>query len=409
MTWQAPTRNRTAAAMYAEAEHDRNVNPEAYSLDVELIIERAQRFATTSSTDAFLGNWREGLEQYLGSAADDGRLNALGARAIGDQAAGRLAGGVRTAAALSHDPALAARTLQPPIVIVGGWRTGTTFLFRLLGTDPRLRAPLSPELSRPWAFAAMTPEERESFLDQLTAAPNPLAVLNPTLRSVHDFGPRLPEECVIGFGSDMHNWGSSATVRLESYTRWIAAQDFGPSYERYRRVLQLLDRDDGRRFVLKAPAHTPELPHLVRAFPGAVIVHLHRDIVETIASGASLFAVFRSTYSDAVDPIDVGRFQTEQTELWLRRAMQFRSGPDASQATIVDIAYTDLVSSTSAVLERIYAAAEMEPPSGLSGFIGAYHQAQPRHEHGRHVYTPQDFGLDPHEIAERFAFFTPEC
>ena len=77
--------------------------------------------------------------------------------------------------------------------------------------------------------------------------------------------------------------------------------------------------------MLKAPAHLAELDHLVNAFPGAVIVHLHRDIVETIASAASLFAVFRSTYSDEVDPFDVGTFQTEQTELRLRRAVEYRS------------------------------------------------------------------------------------
>ena len=51
---------------------------------------------------------------------------------------------------------------------------------------------------------------------------------------------------------------------------------------------------------------------------------LHRDIVETVASGASLFATFRSTYSDEVDAVDVGRFQANQTELWLRRAIDFR-------------------------------------------------------------------------------------
>ena len=39
------------------------------------------------------------------------------------------------------DPGVAARSLDPPIFITGGWRTGTTFLFRLLATDPQAARP----------------------------------------------------------------------------------------------------------------------------------------------------------------------------------------------------------------------------------------------------------------------------
>lgn len=408
MTWHPPARSDDAQAIYAAAESDRAAKPDAYSLEFDHIVERAMRFGA-SSPDDFLGNWREGLRQYLDSLVGDGRLNAVGVRTMGQQAAAKLAAGARTELALAGDPERANRALQPPIVIVGGWRTGTSFLFRLLGTDPRLRAPLAVELSRPWKIASSAIDERDAILAKLDAVPNPLEILNPTLRIVHDYGPRLPEECVVALGTDMQSWGLPATVRLESYPRWLETQDFAPTYEQYRRVLQLLDDGDGRRFVLKAPAHTPELANLVKAFPGATIIHLHRDLVETIASGCSLFGVFRSTYSDDVDPLDIGRFQTDQTELWLRRAWDFRSSPEAERAKLVDVAYSDLVSSTAAVLERIYEAAEMEPPGDTGRFVAAYHEARPRHEHGRHDYSPEDFGLDRREIAERFAFFTPGC
>src|SRR3546814_8155615 len=126
-------------------------------------------------------------------------------------------------------------------------------------------------------------------------------------------------------GTDLHNWGFTSTTRLDSYARWLADEDLSGTYERYRHAIEALDRADGRRWVLKAPAHTAELDHLVGAFPGAVVVHLHRDIVDTVASGASLFATFRSMYSDEVDAADVGRFQRDQTELWFRRAVQVRA------------------------------------------------------------------------------------
>jgi hypothetical protein len=287
-------------------------------------------------------------------------------------------------------------------VIVGGWRTGTTFLFRLLASDPRLRAPLPAELTAPWRIAGLSAAEREAAIDASGAAHDFLHLLNPRLAAVHDSGPRLPEECVLAMGTDFRNWGFSSTVRLESYSRWLAGENLESSYRTYRRILQWLDAGE-RRWLLKAPGHTPELAHLASVFPGACVVFLQRDIVETIASGASLFATFRSTYSDAVDPVDVGRFLTEQTELWLRRAARFRASERAASLTLVDVDYAELVRDTPAALRRIYAAARLEAPSDLTAMIDAYHAAAPRGARGVHGYQPEEFGLDPARLRERFA------
>ena len=112
---------------------------------------------------------------------------------------------------------------------IAGWRTGTTFLFRLLATDLRLRAPLPAELTAPWRIAGLSPAEREAALDASGAAHDFLHLLNPRLAAVHDSGPRLPEECVLAMGTDFRNWGFSSTVRLESYSRWLAGEDLRPS------------------------------------------------------------------------------------------------------------------------------------------------------------------------------------
>ena len=321
-----------------------------------------------------------------------------------DTAVGRLVAGSRITDFVAADPTIAEATLAPPIVIVGGWRTGTTFLFRLLASDPRLRAPLPAELSAPWRFAQIDADRRDELLDRAAGAHDLLHLLNPMMATVHASGPRLAEECVLAMGTDMRNWGFTSTVRLDTYAAWLANQSLAGSYQRYRLALQLLSARDSRRLVLKAPAHTAELDHVAATFPGAVIVHLHRDIVETIASGASLFGVFRSTYSDAVDPIELGRFQTEQTERWFRRAAAFRSTPAAATVVNVDLGYRRLVDEPATALRSIYEAAELPPPSDVTSFVEAYRHAHPRDEHGRHRYDPSDFGLDPDELRSRFAF-----
>jgi hypothetical protein len=399
--WTPPAREARARALYAAAEADRAARPERFTLDPEALLARA----LGDDDPRALGDddWRVGFARYLASAAEDGRLNALGARMVADSAVGRLRARLAMKRHLAAHPEVRTRAIRAPIAITGGWRTGTTFLFRMLAADPDLRALLPAELSAPWRFAALDPSSREAALDAAAGAHALLHRLNPELAVVHDSGPRLPEECVLAMGTDFRNWGFASTTRLDGYAAWLAGESFAGAYRRYREMLQTLD--DGRRFVLKAPAHVGELASLLAAFPDAYVVHLHRDVVETIASGASLFAVFRSTYSDDVDPLDVGRYQREQTALWLDRALAFREreAAQSSTARFVDLDYRALVADPIAAVRRVYEAAGLELTPDLVAAFERHIVANRQHARGAHRYTPEQFGLDRGALRERFA------
>jgi hypothetical protein len=402
VTWRPPPRSAEAEAVYAAAEAARAEDPHRYELGgaADDVVARARRERPAS----VLGDpaaWRPGLEQYLASAAEEGRLNALGSRMARDTATGRLRARAALAELRTARPDVLARPLAPPIVIIGGWRTGTTYLFRALATDPRLRAPLPAELTAPWRFVDLDPDERTRRIDAGATSHDLLHLLNPTMAAVHDSGAWLPEECVLAMGTDLRSWGFASTVRLPSYVDWLAGQDLAPAYRTHADVLRALDQGDGRRWLLKAPAHTAELPALAAALPGCCVVHLHRDPVETVASGASLFATFRSTYSDEVDALDLGRSMLDQTELWLRRAEAFRDSPAAHGVTVLDLRYTDLVGDPVAAFRRVYEAAGMASPPDLRGRLTAYDAAHPRGAHGPHRYAPADFGIDEGEVRER--------
>lgn len=407
-SWVAPPRSPAALQAYAAAEHDRELAPQKYRLGadaVQSVVDRACRGADSTILGPAAA-WRPGLVEYLGSAAEDGRLNALGALTVQNTAVGRLVARWRIAEYLRSHPDVERRPVGPPIVIIGGWRTGTTYLFRLLAHDPRLRAPLPAELGLPWKLPGeLAPEVREQRIQAAAAANQMLHILNPTMAAVHDSGPQMAEECVLGMGTTLCNWGFTATTRLNGYARWLARQDLSEEYRQHRRILQILDGCDGRRWVLKAPAHTAELDHLIATYPGACIVQLHRDVVSTVASGASLFATYRSTYSDEVDGADVGRTQLDQTELWLRRALGVRESDAAQRVTWVDVQYTDLVSRPEQTLHRIYAGAEMDSPD-VAAMLDRNEAVHSRDAHGKHRYSAAEFGLDPGEVRERLRFYT---
>lgn len=400
--WRPQPRTEEAKNIYATAEADRRQHPEQYRLDAALIIEKAlkpDQFAMSTDT-----TWRKGLEVYAASAREEGRLNALGIKTMTATAMGRLRAGFAVREYLDQHPDVCERLIHRPVFIIGGWRTGTTLLQRMLACAPNLRGAYPSELSAPWRWAEGGRDERDKLTTGARQAHNFLHVLNPAMKTIHPSGEELPEECVLAMGTDFKNWGFTSTLRCPQYATWLANQDFRPSYERYANILRMLSDDGDRRWVLKAPAHTAELPSLISAFPDACIIHLHRDVVQTLASSASLFAVFRSTYSDDVDPKDVGRFQLAQTGLWLDRAMHFRKTPPPdSSAIFLDLAYKDLVRDPMASARMIYEKFDMEWSDDVAKSISTYLQNHPRNKHGRHHYTPEQFGLDPEEIRERLS------
>jgi hypothetical protein len=396
--WTPAPRSAEAQALYDAAEADRAARPERYSLSAQAVIAAAT--AKSGPAEGDDGDWRPGLDAYVTAAQEEGRLNALGVRNMISAATGRLRARWAIAKAFQRAPELKAQTIDRPIFVLGGWRTGTTLLQRLLSAAPALRAAYPSELSAPWRCVGLDAAQHEAFLDAGEAAHGRLHTLNPAMQAIHPSGGRLAEECVLAMGTDLRNWGFTSTLRCPGYARWLLSQDLSGAYRRHADILRLLQDESGRRWVLKAPAHTAELPSLLAAFPNAGIVHLHRDVVQTVTSGASLFAVFRSTYSDAVDPVDVGRYQLDMTATWFERAMDARAARPG--AAVFDVAFADLVAdpvgTARAICERFDVAWSEATDAACRLQLGRL-----REQHGAHRYAPEDFGLDPDEIRERFA------
>lgn len=113
--WAPAARSAEARRVYAAAEADRAERPQRYRLGVEelgAVVETA----TAGRDPAGLGDpdqWRPGLEHYLASADEDGRLNALGARMVRDTAAGRLRARAALAGYTREHPTVPERALRP--------------------------------------------------------------------------------------------------------------------------------------------------------------------------------------------------------------------------------------------------------------------------------------------------------
>ena len=383
--WQMPPRSVAAQAIYRQAEEERQRSSRNFDLSVSSLAENA--------------DLSPGLIQLATSARTEARLNAFGARAMRRMILAMAQKRRLLDELLETQPDIAERPIIRPIFIVGGWRTGSTLLHRLMAQIPSLRAPKFWEWSAPIVAADGSREQQQKVIKKADAAFDLQYLLNPAKQIVHGAGAELPEECSVGFGSDGLNWAFATMAWMPSYSRYLHSQDFSEAYRYHKLQLQILQGVSPCRWVLKAPVHTPELETLLQTYPDAMIVHLHRDPAANVASAANLFAVFQASYSDQVDALSLGRHQKDTLFEWYRRLALVHS---KHPQHFVNVVFQDLIGNPLAVAAKILTAVDhpFELPA-LQDYLSQQH----RRDRQTMPYSAAQFGLKEDALRQEFARF----
>jgi len=389
--WKPAERSDIANMMYAQAE----ANSRFKRIEPEYVIAAAQR--KTGLTDFGSQDFMPRLQVLIDSINEEARLNPLGLNAAGvSMIVSMLVGRLELQSAQKRQPEIFQRQITKPIFIVGGSRTGTTLLQRLLANDPRLCTPLLWQMSSTLTYALGDDAARTVLRNRVDTGQKMLHLLNPSMKAVHFSEADGPEECVCMMGTDLRNLALMACMNTPLYSAMLEKEDFTESYLRHRQQLQLLDsradierHGEPVRWLLKAPYHLPNLEALVAAYPDACIVHTHRDVVDTVTSTCSLYSVFRSTFSDEVDPVEVGRQQSVMLSGWFNNTVTARKNLAASHARCFDVHYPELVADPLKVAENILQFAGLEPTETGRHAMQQWLQQNRQDKHGGHRYRPE--------------------
>jgi hypothetical protein len=400
--WQPAPRSELANMLYAQAA----AKARCTSVSAQQIIDASVK--KTGLDDFGSMDFLPRLETLVQSINNEAQLNPLGLASTGvGMPVDMLRGRLELHDAQKTHPEVFRAPIHRPLFIVGGSRTGTTLLQRLLACDTRLRTPLLWEMSSTRGFAFGSDEARERQRNRADTAQKMLHMLNPTMKAVHWSEADGPEECVLMMGTDLRNLALMSCMNTPSYSALLAGEDFRESYQRHRQQVQLLNHrvlqagnGVAPRWLLKAPYHLPALQALAAAYPDACIVHTHRDVVETVTSTCSLYSVFRSTFSDSVDPREVGRQQATMLAGWFNETVAARQRLAGSGVTFFDAHYRDLVADPLAMAERILTFAGLAPSESGRAAMQAWLLQNKQGKHGGHRYLPEEFALDPSALRD---------
>ncbi|ROZ89117.1 sulfotransferase [Gordonia sp. OPL2] len=338
----------------------------------------------------------EALDVLCTSIVEEAGLSLFGALVIRARMHGILCTRLRVADLIRDRPDITGVSIEPPIVIAGLQRSGTTMLHRLIAADPQVRAVGS------WEVIHLLPRKRERpgrptiRVAQTRMAELALRYLNPRFFAIHAVEADGPEEDVLLQEYSLLSQVPEAMLNVPSYSAWLRRQDMHGSYAYLKMLLQVLhDQNPQPRWVLKTPAHLENLSTLLDVFPGALIVQTHRDPVRTTASFSSMLAHGHSMFSDHVDAESVARHWLELNGAMVDRALDVRA---QHPEVFVHVHYPDLIEDPLAEVERIYTAAGFALTGEVRARMEHHRAGHGQNAHGVHSYDLEDFGLTVDEV-----------
>ncbi|MBI3410323.1 MAG: sulfotransferase [Planctomycetes bacterium] len=177
---------------------------------------------------------------------------------------------------------------EPPIFILGHWRTGTTLLHEFMILDPRHGYPTTYECLEPNHFL-LTEKLVSRFLWFLIP------------------GRRLMDNMKAGFDRPQEDEFAMCMLGQPSPYLTIAFPNHPPQYQEFldlrgvrpgalrswkRALTQFLKQityKTGKRLVLKSPPHTARIKVLKEMFPNALFLHIVRDPYAVYPSTVNLW------------------------------------------------------------------------------------------------------------------------
>jgi hypothetical protein len=364
-------------------------------------LEQAARLMTGLSDFGPDTGWREGFGRLVASIEamePNEQLRHMATHNIVGQLATRL----RFVEDDRLHPEIAEQDVGDPLIVIGLPRTGTTISYDLLCLDPASRAPREWEWYMPWP-----PTEEASFssdprIAEVTAMYDNWLEHAPQLLDIQRFDCTQPGECNHGM---MYHFGSTnfpAELGVPDYAQWLRENAVLGQYVSHKRLLQNFQwKGPKGRWTLKSPQHLFDLPALLEAYPGAMLVWTHRDPALTFSSLSSMIAGFLAAFGGDKDKVAIGRDVVETWIAAMNRALAARRDP-AIEGRIIDLAHSHVVADPMGAVKRIYdrfgLPFSLEHKDRISRFLSENPAAK---RMGKHQHSPQQYGIDIAEVRQR--------
>ncbi len=374
----------------------------ACPLDADAL--HAKASADTGLHDFGAGDYRERLDVYLGALREIDGCHAAGGVNFYGQLLQLLKNRLLLTDLLKRHPEIDDIELQPPVVIAGLPRTGTTHLHNMLATPATFRTMPYWESVEPFplpAEAGIEPDPRRTRMDVAVSVIN---TVMPYFPLMHEMTTDHVHEEIQLLANDFSTMLFETLADVPRWRAYYQAHDQTPHYEYLATQLKAMQfLRGGRRWLLKSPQHLEQVPVLDRVFPGSIVVFTHRDPVPVALSMIAMITYSARMHRSPVPVQEIAASWIDRLEQMLTALVRDRDiiGPERS----IDIRFDDFMADEFGVAQQVYALAGEPFTDEVRGAITDYLAG---HRRGRlgNVETSYDmFGLTEDALRARFASY----
>jgi len=288
-----------------------------------------------------------------------------------------------------RDKILSHEFSEPPLFIIGHWRSGTTHLHNLLSKDPRFAYLTFLQTVMPYNYlrplrnvkriiSAVMPKDRE--MDQVELSIDTPQEEEMALAAMNDLAffrcfyfPHRAEE---------HFRKSVLLEGISDQER----QDFAETYDFLLRKLSYANQ--GKPLLLKNPANTARIPFLREQFPGAKFVHIVRNPLQVYGSACNLWPYMFKSFAWT----DWTEFQKSEAIIQFYREMMkahLEQRKELPSDCLVEVRFDDLVKSPIKTVSSIYDRLGMEFSDAARQNIQDHLDATSHHSAKKHKSDPE--------------------
>ena len=291
---------------------------------------------------------------------------------------------------------------QPPVFIIGHWRSGTTHLHELMVRDAGFGYPTTYECFAPHHFL-LTRKPMILFGGWLLPRKRPMD----NMAAAWD----RPQEDEFALCS----MGTPTPYRRMAFPKdepchqefldmsGVSESDLKSWQADLRQFVRLLTFDKKRRIILKSPPHTGRIKAIADVFPGAKFIHIARDPHSVFPSTQRLWRSLDEAQGMQIPKHeDLDEFVHSSMERMYRAFFQQRGEIPASD--IIDVTYEDLVANPIEQLERIYRELDLGDFEKQRAHFEDYLGSQRDYKTNRHDLPPEAAA----EVDRRWGFFMDE-
>jgi hypothetical protein len=270
---------------------------------------------------------------------------------------------------------------QPPIFVIGHWRSGTTLMHELLSMDDRFAFPNTLDTFTPNHF----------LVTRYVLGPM-LSLLLPNRRPMDDMTVRInsPQEddfalCAYGAPTPYRrvafpNRKGRDHVQLNlSLAEPAQRLELQKALEHFLKSLTI--RYGGKRLVLKSPPHTGRIKQLAQWFPQAKFIHLSRHPHKVVSSTMRLWKLLDEIQGFQLPKYDdnwLRNYVFECKDLMYQAYFSQRDLLPSNQ--LVEVRFESLLEDPTVIMRGVYEQLELEGFDQFAPKVDSYFDSRKSHK-----------------------------